>query len=172
MRTDLGVKRPVFLYVGRVSVEKSIEDFLKLDLPGTKIVVGSGPIRDRLSRQYPDVQFVGRKQGAELATYFASADVFVFPSRTDTFGLVLVESLASGTPVAAYPVTGPLDVLKDPRVGVMDEDLKKAALAALKLDRSLCPEYARQFSWQATTDQFLNAIPRILWSVRKRRAAA
>ncbi len=172
LRTDLGVKRPVFLYVGRVSVEKNIEDFLKLDLPGTKIVVGDGPIRSRLARQYGDVKFVGNKQGSELATYFASADVFVFPSRTDTFGLVLIESLASGTPVAAYPVTGPLDVLQDPRVGVMDEDLKKAALAALKLDRSLCPDYTRQFSWQATTDRFLNAMPRIVWSVRKRRAAA
>lgn len=171
MRKDLGLPGPISLYVGRVSVEKNIEDFLKLDLPGTKIVVGDGPIRGRLTRQYPDVQFVGHKQGAELATYFASADIFVFPSRTDTFGLVLIEALASGTPVAAYPVTGPLDVLRDPRVGVMDEDLKKAALAALELDRALCPEYARQFSWQATTEQFLSAIPRILWTLRRRAAA-
>ena len=172
LRKDLGVKSPVFLYVGRVSVEKNIEDFLRLDLPGTKIVVGDGPIRSRLARQYPKVKFVGHKQGEELATYFASADAFVFPSRTDTFGLVLIESLASGTPVAAYPVTGPLDVLQDPRVGVMDEDLRAAALKALTLDRSLCPEYARQFSWQATTDRFLAMVPRIIWSVKKRRAAA
>ncbi len=172
LRTDLGLNKPIFLYVGRVSVEKNIEEFLKLDLPGTKIVVGDGPIRGKLARQYPKVKFVGHRQGVELATYFASADAFVFPSRTDTFGLVLIESLASGTPVAAYPVTGPLDVLTDPRVGVMDEDLKKAALAALKLDRSLCPDYARAFSWQATTDLFLSAVPRILWSVRKGRAAA
>ncbi len=171
LRTDLGVKRPVFLYVGRVSVEKNIEDFLRLDLPGTKIVVGDGPIRARLARQYPKVEFVGHKQGDDLATYFASADVFVFPSRTDTFGLVLVEALASGTPCAAYPVTGPLDVLTDPNVGVMDEDLRKAALAALELDRSLCPAYARQFSWTATTERFLNAIPRIQWTTRRRAAA-
>ena len=172
LRTDLGVPGPVLLYVGRVSVEKNIGDFLRLDVPGTKIVVGDGPIRARLARQYPDVKFVGHKQGEELATYFASADVFVFPSRTDTFGLVLIESLASGTPVAAYPVTGPLDVLTDPKVGVMDEDLKVATLAALKLDRELCPDYARRFSWQATTERFLGSIPRILWTVKKRRAAA
>ncbi len=171
LRKDLGVKRPVLLYVGRVSVEKNIGDFLRLDLPGTKIVVGDGPIRARLSRHYPDVRFVGQKQGEELATYFASADVFVFPSRTDTFGLVLIESLASGTPVAAYPVTGPLDVLQDPSVGVMNENLKKAALAALALDRSGCPDYARRFSWQATTEQFLAVIPRIQWTLKRRAAA-
>jgi len=171
MRKDLGFKQPVLLYVGRVSVEKNIEDFLKLDIPGTKIVVGDGPIRARLSRQYPEVQFVGHKQGAELATYFASADVFVFPSRTDTFGLVLIEALASGTPCAAYPVTGPLDVLTDPGVAVMDEDLRKATLAALKLDRTLCPDYAKRFSWESTTEQFLTTIPRIQWTLRRKAAA-
>ena len=155
-----------------MSVEKNIEEFLKLDLPGTKIVVGDGPIRGRLSRQYPQMQFVGHKQGERTGDLFCLGRTFSSSrARTDTFGLVLVEALASGTPVAAYPVTGPLDVLTDPRVGVMDEDLRKAALAALELDRDLCPEYARQFSWSSTTEQFLGAVPRIQWTLRRRAAA-
>ncbi|MGN6486220.1 MAG: glycosyltransferase family 4 protein [Devosia sp.] len=150
---------PVFLYVGRVAVEKNIHAFLELDLPGTKLVVGGGPSLDRLRAEYPDAVFTGPKQGEELARTFAAADAFVFPSRTDTFGLVLLEALASGTPVAAFPVTGPIDVIGDAPVGVLDEDLGAAALRALDVDRSACRTYAEQFSWAASADQFLKYLP-------------
>jgi glycosyltransferase involved in cell wall biosynthesis len=158
-RTDLPYPRPVFLYVGRVSVEKNIEAFLNLDLPGTKLVVGGGPSLEQLRARYPQVVFVGPKQGEELAAYFASADVFVFPSRTDTFGLVLLEALASGTPVAAFPVTGPIDVIGSAPVGVLDEDLRAAALRALDIPRAACRDHAARFSWEASTDQFLQHLP-------------
>ena len=128
-------EQPVFLYVGRVAVEKNIKAFLDLDLPGRKVVVGGGPQLDKLRRLYPDVLFTGSKQGEELAEAYASADVFVFPSLTDTFGLVLLEALASGVPVAAFPVSGPKDVLTDPRCGAVGPDLQAAALQALELDR-------------------------------------
>ncbi len=145
---------PVFLYVGRVSVEKNIEAFLSLDLPGRKIVVGDGPARQALTTKYPDVVFAGVKGGEELATLYADADVFVFPSKTDTFGLVLLEALASGVPVAAYPVTGPLDVIGDSPAGVLRENLQEAALAALKVDRNLCRDHALRFSWEISAAQF------------------
>ena len=148
--------RPIFLYAGRVAVEKTIEDFLGLDLPGTKWVVGDGPARAGLEARFPDAVFFGMKHGAELAYYYQQADVFVFPSRTDTFGLVLVEAMACGTPVAAFPVTGPIDVVKDPKVGVLSEDLRAAALAALNLDRRAVHQYAQQFSWALATRQFVN----------------
>jgi glycosyltransferase involved in cell wall biosynthesis len=151
--------RPVFLYVGRVAVEKNIEAFLKLDLPGRKIVVGDGPSLAHLKAEYPNAEFVGPRQGEELARYFASADVFVFPSRTDTFGLVLLESLASGTPVAAFPVMGPIDVIGDAPVGVLAEDLGAAAIKALDIPREACRTYAEKFSWSASTDQFLANLP-------------
>lgn len=158
-REPLAYDGPVFLYVGRVAVEKNIEAFVSLDLPGTKLVVGGGPSLDKLKAEYPDVVFAGPKQGEELARLFASADVFVFPSRTDTFGLVLLEALASGTPVAAFPVTGPIDVIGDAPVGVLDHDLKAAALEALQVSRDECRIYAEQFSWAASTDQFLKYLP-------------
>lgn len=158
-RGELPYPGPVFLYVGRVAVEKNIEAFLGLDLPGTKLVVGGGPSLERLKAEYTDVTFLGPKQGEELATLFASADVFVFPSRTDTFGLVLLEALASGTPVAAYPVTGPIDVIGDAPVGVLDADLRTAALKALDVSREECRAYAENFSWAASTDQFLSYLP-------------
>ncbi len=131
--------------------------FLSLDLPGSKMVVGDGPMLDELRRRHPDVLFAGARQGAELAAHFAAASVFVFPSRTDTFGLVMLEALASGLPVAAYPVPGPLDVLTgDPRVGRMDQNLGLAALAALALSRDELPRLrARSFSWEACARQFL-----------------
>jgi hypothetical protein len=150
---------PVFLYVGRVAVEKNIEAFLALDLPGTKLVVGGGPSLERLRAEYADVTFLGPRQGEELATLFASADVFVFPSKTDTFGLVLLEALASGTPVAAFPVTGPIDVIGEAPVGVLDTDLRAAALRALEVSRDECRAYAEKFSWAASTDQFLSYLP-------------
>jgi len=139
-----------------VSREKNIEAFLDLDLPGRKVVVGNGPYLAELKRRYPGVVFAGRKTGADLAACYASADVFVFPSRTDTFGLVLVEAMACGTPVAAYPVTGPIDVVRDPAAGVLSEDLRAAALAALQLDRTAVRRHAEPFSWGAATRQFVS----------------
>ena len=150
--------RPVFLFVGRVAVEKNLPGFLGLDLPGTKLVVGDGPQRKALEERYPDAVFVGAKTGLELASYFQRADVFVFPSRTDTFGLVLVEAMACGTPVAAFPVRGPIDVVKDPAVGVLDNDLGAAALAALALDREKVRRYAQQFSWEHSSRQFISSL--------------
>ncbi|WP_082733845.1 glycosyltransferase family 4 protein [Polycladidibacter hongkongensis] len=150
-----GVAEPVFLYVGRVAVEKNIEAFLQLDLPGQKVVVGAGPQLETLRAAYPDVEFTGPKQGDELAHYYASADVFVFPSLTDTFGNVLLEAISSGTPVAAYPVMGPIDVIGDSGAGVLDTDLRRACLAALKIDRDHCRKVALRFSWQACAQQFL-----------------
>src|SRR6185312_3758619 len=138
---------PIFLYVGRVAVEKNIEAFLSLDLPGTKVVVGDGPRLAAVKAAYPAVHFLGRKQGEELARLFASADVFVFPSRTDTFGLVLLEALASGTPVAAYPVTGPIDVIADATIGVLDNDLRAACLGALECSRQDCRDFALGMTW-------------------------
>jgi glycosyltransferase involved in cell wall biosynthesis len=153
--------------VGRVAVEKNLPAFLGLDLPGTKLVVGDGPQRRELEKRFPDAVFVGMKTGVELASYFQSADVFVFPSRTDTFGLVLVEAMACGTPVAAFPVRGPIDVVTDPGAGVLDEDLGAAARAALRLDRGRVRRYAEQFSWEHCSRQFLaNLVP-----ARRREAA-
>ncbi|MZR31708.1 glycosyltransferase family 4 protein [Sneathiella litorea] len=149
-------ERPIFLYVGRVAVEKNIEDFLNLDLPGTKVVVGDGPQRKALEKKYPQTAFLGMKEGEELAEIYAAADVFIFPSRTDTFGLVLLEALACGVPVAAYPVTGPLDVIGDHPVGVLDEDLKNAAIKALDIDPATCRDYALGYSWATSANQFKN----------------
>ena len=147
--------RPISMYVGRVAIEKSIEDFLKLDLPGTKCVVGEGPQLEELRSKYPEVRFAGAKHGQELAQYYASADVFVFPSRTDTFGLVMLEALASGVPVAAYPVTGPLDVIGDSGVGVLDENLSTAIERALEIPADQCREYAQQYSWSSVASMFV-----------------
>lgn len=155
---DLGLKRPVFLSVGRVAVEKNLEAFLSLSLPGTKVVVGDGPARAGLQRQYPHAVFLGAQFGEELARTYAAADVFVFPSRTDTYGLVLLEALASGVPVAAFPVSGPKDVIGDAPVGALDEDLRKAAVAALSLSRPACREFALVRSWQASAQAFIDNI--------------
>jgi glycosyltransferase involved in cell wall biosynthesis len=164
--------RPVFLFVGRVAVEKNIGAFLALDLPGTKVVVGDGPQRAELQRRFKDAVFVGMRSGTELAAYFQSADVFVFPSMTDTFGLVLIEAMACGTPVAAYPVRGPVDVVKDPKVGVLDFDLRAAALRALKLDRSCVRRYAESYSWEHCTRQFLDHLAPVRALPDKRHADA
>lgn len=149
--------RPIQLYVGRVSVEKNIEAFLEARHPGTKIVVGDGPALERLRRRHPEVHFLGRKSGRELAGCYAGADVFVFPSRTDTFGLVMIEALACGTPVAAYPVAGPRDIVTD-EVGALSEDLDRAIDAALYCDSKTCSGYGAQFSWEAATAQFLSGL--------------
>jgi glycosyltransferase involved in cell wall biosynthesis len=148
-------KRPIFLYVGRVAIEKNIEAFLALDLPGEKWVVGDGPQLARLEKRHPDVRFAGHKEGEELAALYRLADVFVFPSRTDTFGLVLLEALASGLPVAAYPVPGPRDVVGTAPVGVLDEDLRAAALAALEIDGAACRQHAARYSWRRTAEIFV-----------------
>lgn len=150
---------PVFLYVGRLATEKNLRAFLDLDLPGEKRVVGDGPERGELQAAYPNVQFLGYQQGEVLAQSFAVASVLVFPSRTDTYGLVMLEALACGTPVAAFPVAGPLDVLEAGVTGVMSEDLREACLAALLLDRALCAEHAARQSWRASALEFLASQP-------------
>ena len=150
-----GLARPVFLYVGRLAVEKNIEAFLALDLPGSKVIAGDGPYRAELERRFPQARFVGARFGEELAGVYTSADVLVFPSLTDTFGNVIIEALASGVPVAAYPVTGPKDILTDPRVGVLDTDLGGAATRALGLSGEACRAHALTFSWEASLAQFL-----------------
>lgn len=147
--------RPVSLFVGRVAVEKNIEAFLGLDIPGTKVVVGDGPALAELKRKYPNAVFAGIKTGEALARHYAAADVFVFSSRTDTFGLVLLEAMASGVPVAAYPVPGPLDVVAGSGAGVLDEDLRAAVVKALTIDPAVCRAHAEKFSWDASIDQFL-----------------
>lgn len=154
-----GMKRPIFLSVGRVAQEKNLEAFLSLDLPGSKIVVGEGPALAGLKRRFPDTHFFGRRENGKLARIYASADVFMFPSRTDTFGLVMLEALASGTPVAAYPVPGPLDVIVDGSgAGVLDEDLRCGALAALDLSREDCRAHALTFTWSHCARQFLDQL--------------
>lgn len=147
---------PIFLYVGRVAVEKNVDAFLELDLPGSKWVVGAGPALKRIQARYPHVHYLGVLSQHELAQVYASADVFVFPSKTDTFGLVLLEALACGLPVAAYPVTGPLDVIGDAKTaGVVHEDLRTACLTAQHLRREDAAAHAQKFSWRAATQQFL-----------------
>ncbi|MDZ4139856.1 MAG: glycosyltransferase family 1 protein, partial [Erythrobacter sp.] len=149
-----GLEGPILLYVGRVAVEKNIEAFLACDYPGTKVVVGDGPARGALAAKFPDALFLGKRMGAELAGCYAGADVFVFPSRTDTFGLVMIEALACGTPVAAFPVAGPIDIVTD-AVGALSEDLTRAIDAARYCDGTECAAYAAGFSWEAATRQFL-----------------
>lgn len=149
---------PVFLYVGRIAVEKQVEAFLALDLPGDKWVAGEGPERARLQARHPDVRWFGVLSGPDLARLYRSADVMVFPSVTDTFGLVLAESMACGTPVAAFPVPGPIDVVGRSAGGVLDEDLRRACLAALELPRGPVRAHAEQFSWARATAQFVAAL--------------
>ncbi|HEX4300194.1 MAG TPA: glycosyltransferase family 1 protein [Gammaproteobacteria bacterium] len=153
-------KRPIFMYLGRVAVEKNIEAFLRLELPGSMYVVGDGPDLETLKKRYPKVIFTGFRRGEELAKTLAAADVFVFPSRTDTFGLVLLEAMACGVPVAAYPVTGPVDVVTQGVTGFCNEDLETAAIACLELDGKKCRAYAEKFSWKGAAEEFLrNMVP-------------
>lgn len=155
---ELGGKdwpRPFWLNVGRVAVEKNIETFLEQDLPGTKIVVGDGPARAELEQKYPEAKFLGARFGEELARCFRDADVFVFPSWTDTFGLVILEAMATGTPVAAFPAHGPIDIIPGSGAGAIDDDLRKACMACLELDRADVRAYAEQFSWRASAEQFV-----------------
>lgn len=149
-----GLERPIQLYAGRVATEKNLEAFLDAPQGGSKVVVGDGPALVALRARYPGVLFLGRREGAALAGCYAGADVFVFPSRTDTFGLVIVEALACGTPVAAFPVAGPIDIVTD-RVGALSEDLPRAIDAALLCERRDCAARGAEFSWEAATDQFV-----------------
>ncbi len=149
---------PLFLYVGRLAVEKNVEAFLSLHLPGTKIVVGDGPARTTLERKYPDARFLGTQTGEALACIYASADVFVFPSLTDTFGIVLLEALASGLPIAAFPVSGPADVIGGSGCGVLFSDLREAALAALRIPRANCRAHGETFTWSESARQFFGNI--------------
>ncbi|MEA2869369.1 MAG: hypothetical protein QOE39_4084 [Bradyrhizobium sp.] len=155
---DLGLPRPIFVCVGRVAVEKNLEAFLDLDLPGTKLIVGDGPERAALARKYPQAVFLGARQGEALAEAYAAADVFVFPSKTDTFGLVLLEALASGLPVAAFPVTGPRDVIGTAPVGALNDDLRVACLSALTISPQACLEFAGKHTWEASARAFVDNI--------------
>jgi glycosyltransferase involved in cell wall biosynthesis len=156
---ELPYRRPIWLYVGRVAVEKNIEAFLALDLPGTKVIIGEGPARARLEQIHPEARFLGPKVGEDLVRHYSASDVFVFPSKTDTFGLVMLEALACGVPVAAYPVQGPRDVIGDSPVAALDDDLRTACLNALDIPREACRAYALSRSWRACTEQFLSNLP-------------
>jgi glycosyltransferase involved in cell wall biosynthesis len=157
----LDLPRPIFAYVGRVAVEKNVEAFLRLSLPGTKLVIGDGPALATYKAQFPQAVFVGYKYGADLASHIAAADVFVFPSRTDTFGLVLLEAMACGIPAAAYPVTGPIDVIDNGVSGILNENLAQAALDALALDPQQCRKHALRYTWEEATRQLVGRLQRI-----------
>jgi glycosyltransferase involved in cell wall biosynthesis len=151
----LDLPRPIFMTMGRVAVEKNIEAFLSLDLPGSKVVVGDGPQKAALALKYPKVKFLGEKKGQDLTAHLAAADVFVFPSLTDTFGVVQLEALACGTPVAAFPVTGPKDVIADHPIGALDTDLRSACVRALGMSREACRNFALERSWENSARQFI-----------------
>jgi glycosyltransferase involved in cell wall biosynthesis len=152
--------RPIWIYVGRVAVEKNIELLLGLDLPGSKVIIGDGPDLDRLAARHTDCHFLGYRFGEALASHIAGGDAFVFPSKTDTFGLVMLEAMACGLPVAALPVTGPIDVVRNGETGILDEDLTSACHAALKLDGATCRQYAESRSWARSTEQFYSHLAR------------
>jgi glycosyltransferase involved in cell wall biosynthesis len=154
-KSFINAPRPIFLCAGRVAVEKNLEAFLSLDLPGTKVIVGDGPDLERLRRTYPKARYLGMQHGEELAKSIEAADVFVFPSRTDTFGIVMLEAMACAVPVAAFPIPGPVDVVKSGVTGILDDDLRRAALAALRLDGRNARTYALQHTWQVSTGEFL-----------------
>ena len=154
-----GLPRPIFMTIGRVAVEKNLPAFLDLDLPGSKVVVGDGPARAELEARYPDVVFTGVKHGEELASAYAEADVFVFPSKTDTFGNTILEAMASGVPVAAFPVTGPVDIIpRGSKAGALHENLATACLEALKCSKEAARELAESFSWRAASQQFFDNV--------------
>ncbi len=166
MGNGLDLPRPIFLTVGRLAIEKNLEAFLALDLPGTKLVVGEGPARHALARKFPGAVFVGAQTGKALAEIYAAADVFVFPSHTDTFGLVLLEALASGVPVAAFPAAAPRDVIGHANVGVLDDDLQRACLGALDCSRQDCREFALRMTWADSARIFLEHVAEAARSAR------
>lgn len=157
-RVPWDLPRPIFLYAGRLAPEKELWRFLALDLPGSKVVAGDGPSAETLRRAYPGAHFLGVMAGDDLAQIYASADVFVFPSRTDTFGMVLLEAMASGLPVAAFPVVGPLDVVGSSGAGVLDEDLRSGCLAALEIPRERARAHGESFTWAKAAAEFLGNI--------------
>jgi 1,2-diacylglycerol 3-alpha-glucosyltransferase/glucuronosyltransferase len=158
---DLDFARPIFVTMGRLAVEKNLEAFLSLDLPGTKVVIGTGPQEEPLKRRFPDAKFLGLLENGALVAHLAAADVFVFPSRTDTFGVVQLEALACGLPVAAFPVTGPKDVVGGHPVGVLNDDLRVAALEALKISRQACRAFALERSWENSARQFIGHVQKV-----------
>jgi glycosyltransferase involved in cell wall biosynthesis len=168
----LDFPRPIFVSVGRIAVEKNLEAFLSLDLPGTKVVIGQGPQQAALQRRFPDARFLGLLEDRALAAHLAAADVFVFPSRTDTFGVVQLEALACGVPIAAYPVTGPSDVIADHPIGVLDENLRVACLKALRLSRQACRSFALTRSWENSARQFIGHINKVLIGDSRKPCAA
>ncbi|ODM77282.1 glycosyltransferase family 4 protein [Bradyrhizobium elkanii] len=166
----LDLPRPIFMTMGRVAVEKNLDAFLSLDLPGSKVVVGDGPQRAALEQKYPDAIFLGEKKGQDLTSHLAAADVFVFPSLTDTFGVVQLEALACGTPVAAFPVTGPKDVIANHPIGAIDNDLRNACLRALTMSRTDCRNFALERSWENSARQFIGNLATLQPSRAPRRA--
>ncbi len=158
---ELPFPRPIFVCVGRVAVEKNLEAFLSLDLPGTKMIIGTGPCEAELRRKFPQAKFLGQIENGTLSAHVAAADVFVFPSRTDTFGVVQLEALASGLPIAAFPVTGPKDVVADHPIGVLNEDLRAACLAALDISRDACRAFALNHSWENSARQFIGHLQKL-----------
>jgi glycosyltransferase involved in cell wall biosynthesis len=158
---ELAFPRPIFVTVGRLAVEKNVEAFLALDLPGTKVVIGSGPQEHELRRRFRHAKFLGLMEHGTLAAHLAAADVFVFPSRTDTFGVVQLEALASGVPIAAFPVTGPMDVIADNPIGVLNEDLRAACLQALGISPPACRAFALSHSWDASARQFIGHVQKV-----------
>ncbi len=159
---DMGLPRPIFINVGRIAVEKNLEGFLSLDLPGTKVIVGAGPQEAELRQRFPRTKFLGFLENGTLAAHLAAADVFVFPSRTDTFGVVQLEALASGVPVAAFPVTGPKDVIGTNPIGALNDDLRVACLEALNVRRDDCRQFALMHSWENSARQFIGHIDRMV----------
>jgi glycosyltransferase involved in cell wall biosynthesis len=162
-KSTLCLEQPVLIYVGRVAVEKNLEAFLQLNLPGSKVIVGDGPARKELEKNYPEVHFAGYRQGEELAGYIAAANVFVFPSLTDTFGIVLLEAMACGVPVAAFPVTGPINIVRNGVNGWLDTDLDRAISKAMEVEPESCRNSALKYSWASCSKQFftnLEIMPR------------
>jgi glycosyltransferase involved in cell wall biosynthesis len=158
---DIGLPRPIFVTLGRVAVEKNLDAFLSLDLPGTKVVIGKGPMEQELKRRFPQAKFLGQLENGTLAAHLAAADVFVFPSLTDTFGVVQLEALASGLPIAAFPVTGPKDVVADNPIGVLNQDLRTACLEALNISREACRTFALRYSWENSARQFIGHVRKV-----------
>lgn len=171
-KVDLPWPRPIFLTVGRVAIEKNLEAFLALDLPGTKLIVGDGPEREALAKKFPDAVFLGSQRDGALVGIYAAADVFVFPSRTDTFGLVLLEALASGVPIAAFPASAPRDVIGDTNVGVLDEDLRRACLGALECSRNDCRQFSLSLTWSACARTFIELVTQALKSSEAKTASS